>query len=43
MEKQLKENIDFFMVTEEAWNDLQKDRFKKISPESFLKEIKSFK
>ena len=37
------ENLKFAKDTEEAWKDVEEGRFKKMSPEEFLEEIRSFK
>ena len=36
-------DLEFARDTEEAWQDVEEGRVKKMSPEDFLKEIKSFK
>jgi len=39
----MKEDMEFSRETEEAWKDVEEGRFKKMSPEEFLEEIRSFK
>jgi len=42
-DKNLEEDLEAAKQTEEAWKDIGNGKFKKMSPEDFLKEIKSFK
>lgn len=43
MDEQLKDDIDSAKRVEEAWKEIEKGRFKKMSPDDFLKEIRSLK
>ncbi len=42
-DKNFEEDFEFAKKTEEAWNDIKKGKFKKMSVDNFLKEIRSFK
>ncbi len=42
-DKSLKEDLEFAKRTEEAWKDIDEGKFKKMSSDDFLKEIRSFK
>ena len=43
MDEKLNEDLEFAKRTAEAWKDIGEGRFKKMSTEDFLKEIRSFK
>lgn len=42
LDKQLKEDLEFAGRTEEAWRRFKQGRFKTMSAEDFLKEIKKW-
>ena len=42
-DKNLEEDLEVAKQVEEAWKDIEEGRFKKMSSEEFLKEIRSFK
>ena len=42
-DKNLEEDLEVAKQVEEAWKDIGEGRFKKMSSEEFLKEIRSFK
>lgn len=39
----MKEDLEFARRTEEAWQEIDEGKYKEMSPEEFLKEIKSLK
>lgn len=43
MDKQLKEDLEVAKRVEEAWKDIEKGRFKRMSGDEFLAEIRSRK
>ena len=43
IDEKLKEDLEFAKRTEDAWKDIGEGRFKKMSSDYFLKEIRSFK
>ncbi|MEK6890798.1 MAG: AbrB/MazE/SpoVT family DNA-binding domain-containing protein, partial [Nanoarchaeota archaeon] len=43
LDEKLNEDLEFAKRTEEAWKDIGKGRFKKMSSDDFLNEIRSFK
>ncbi len=43
MDKQLKEDLEVAKRVEEAWKDIDEGRFKKMSSNEFLAEIRSWK
>jgi len=42
-DKTLEDDLRFAKKTEEAWKDIKEGRFKSMSVNDFLKEIRSFK
>ena len=42
-DKNLKEDLEAAKEVEKAWKDIEEGRFKKMSSDDFLKEIRSFK
>jgi bifunctional DNA-binding transcriptional regulator/antitoxin component of YhaV-PrlF toxin-antitoxin module len=42
-EKNLEEDIIVAKRVEEAWKEIEQGKYKRISPEDFLKEIRSLK
>lgn len=43
MDKQLEEDLEFAKRTEAAWKEIEEGKFKRMSVEDFLKEIRSLK
>lgn len=43
MDKQLKEDLEVAKRVEDAWKEIDEGRFKKMSSDEFLAEIKSWK
>ncbi len=43
IDEKLNEDLEFAKRTEEAWKDISGGKFKKMSTDDFLKEIRSFK
>jgi len=42
-DKNLEEDLKFAKRTEKAWKEIEKGRFKRMSPQDFLKEIRNLK
>ncbi|MBI3333905.1 AbrB/MazE/SpoVT family DNA-binding domain-containing protein [Candidatus Pacearchaeota archaeon] len=43
LDEKFKEDLEFARRTEEAWKEIEEGKFKRMSKEEFLKEIRSLK